>query len=223
MYTVVSAKFRSYIHEKRAKLNCTNEQPPQRGSAVPNPVWVGLEWLLAFPRVPVIPDTPLIQTIFSPCSPLYERSLFEIGLSSFPLLMSGNVHPNPCPIFPCLVCAGNVTWRSRLVCNAAHALIGFIQSAHDSPFLDSELLAALTHGAPPPLRPCFFWRFHTYQHCDFLLQLVYLNCSIWPPSANAALAFNPFSAHFASSPSAPSPPPDAPGCFSLPLASSSPH
>ena len=39
-----------------------------------------------------------------------------------------------------------------------------------------------------------FWRFYTYQHCDFLLgliQLVYLHCSIWPPSANAALAPHP--------------------------------
>ena len=29
-----------------------------------------------------------------------------------------------------------------------------------------------------------FFRFHTYQHCDFLLgllQLIYLHCSIWPP------------------------------------------
>ena len=51
-------------------------------------------------------------------------------------------------------------------------------------------------------------------------QLVYLHCSIWLPSANAALAphphlqtFYPFSAHFESSPSAPSPPPHAPGCW----------
>ena len=29
--------------------------------------------------------------------------------------MSANVHPNPCPVFPCSVCAGNVTWRSRSV------------------------------------------------------------------------------------------------------------
>ena len=29
--------------------------------------------------------------------------------------MSGNVHPNPCPVFPCSVCAGNVTWRGRSV------------------------------------------------------------------------------------------------------------
>ena len=29
--------------------------------------------------------------------------------------MSDNVHPNPCPVFPCSVCAGNVTWRGRSV------------------------------------------------------------------------------------------------------------
>ena len=31
------------------------------------------------------------------------------------LLMSGNVHPNPGPTFPCFVCAENVTWRGRSV------------------------------------------------------------------------------------------------------------
>ena len=29
--------------------------------------------------------------------------------------MSGNVHPNPGPIFPCSVCAGNVIWRGKPV------------------------------------------------------------------------------------------------------------
>ena len=29
--------------------------------------------------------------------------------------MSGNVHSNPGPIFPCSVCAGNVTWRGKSV------------------------------------------------------------------------------------------------------------
>ena len=29
--------------------------------------------------------------------------------------MSGSVHPNPGPIFPCSVCAGNVTWRGKSV------------------------------------------------------------------------------------------------------------
>ena len=31
------------------------------------------------------------------------------------LLMNGNVHPNPGPIFPCSVCAGNVTWQGKSV------------------------------------------------------------------------------------------------------------
>ena len=39
--------------------DCTNQQPPQRGGAVLEPVWVGSKWLLAFPRVPVSPGTPL--------------------------------------------------------------------------------------------------------------------------------------------------------------------
>ena len=34
-------------------------QPPQRGGAVPNPIWVGSKWLLAFPRVPATPGTSL--------------------------------------------------------------------------------------------------------------------------------------------------------------------
>ena len=122
-----------HVHVKRAKLNCTNQQPPRRGGGVPNRVWVGSKWLLAFPRVPVTPGTPLTQTIFSPCSPLNDRRkvarcLFKIGLSSLFsclalarlftllfLLISGNVHSNPCLVFPCLVCAGNVTWRDRSV------------------------------------------------------------------------------------------------------------
>ena len=72
---------------------------------------------------------------FLPCFPLNDRrraarSLFNIGRLSLSLffclslarlcllillllLMSGSVHPNPGPVFPCLVCAGNVTWRGR--------------------------------------------------------------------------------------------------------------
>ena len=76
--------------------------------------------------------------IFSLCCPLNDRrraahSIYKIGrlfslfLFSCPtlallrllilllLLMSGNVHPNPGSIFPCCVCAGNVTWRSKSV------------------------------------------------------------------------------------------------------------
>ena len=71
--------------------------------------------------------------VFSLCCPLNDHrraahSFFKIGrlfslfCLSFArphlfiiLLLSGNVHPNPCPIFPCSVCAGNVTWRGKLV------------------------------------------------------------------------------------------------------------
>ena len=74
--------------------------------------------------------------IMSLCCPLNDRrraahSIFKIGrlfsliLFSCPsfallrllilllLLMSGNVHPNSGPIFPCSVCGGNVTWRGK--------------------------------------------------------------------------------------------------------------
>ena len=45
--------------EIRARAFCTNQEPAQRGGAVPDPVWVGSKWLLAFPRVPVTPGTSL--------------------------------------------------------------------------------------------------------------------------------------------------------------------
>ena len=161
----------------------------------PRPVWVGSKWLLAFPSVPVVSGTPLTQTIFSPCSPLnyrrrVARSLFKIGLFSLfsflslarlfillLLLMSGNVYPNPYPVFPCLVCAGNVTWRGRSVqcctcSNWVHLKCSLLS------FSIFRLLGSSHFWSCPP---CFFLRFYPYQHCDFLLgllQLVYLHCSI---------------------------------------------
>ena len=79
-----------------------------------------------------------LSFIFLLCCPLNDRcraahSFFKIGrlfspfLFSCPslamlcllilllLLMSGNVHPNPGPIFPCYVCTGNVTWQGKSV------------------------------------------------------------------------------------------------------------
>ena len=76
--------------------------------------------------------------IFSLCCRLNDRwraayrffkigRLFSLFLFSCPslallcllilllLLMSGNVYLNPGPIFPCSVCAGNVTWRGKSV------------------------------------------------------------------------------------------------------------
>ena len=132
MKSEISVVYIVYIC-KASKLNCTNQQPPQRGGVVPNPVWVGSKWLLTFRRVPVAPGTPLTQSIYSLCSPLNDRrkvacSLFKIGLSSlfsclslarllilFLLLRNRNVYPNPCPVFSYSVYAGNVTWWGRSV------------------------------------------------------------------------------------------------------------
>ena len=83
-----------------------------------------------------LPQT--LPFIFLLCYPLNDRSraahsffiighLFSLFLNSYPslarprllilflLLMSGNIHPNPGPIFPCPVCAGNVTWQGESV------------------------------------------------------------------------------------------------------------
>ena len=108
---------------KHKYSHCTNQQPPQRNGAVPDPVWIGLKWLLAFPRVPV---TLALLFIFSLCCPLNDcrraaHSLFKIGrlfslflfscssLALFRLLilllMSGNIHPNSGLNFPCSECA----------------------------------------------------------------------------------------------------------------------
>ena len=116
---------------------CTNQQPPQRGGAVPDPVWVGSKWLFDFPRVPVIPGTPLRFLAMLPperrnraTHSFFKISrLFSLSLLSCPtlarlrllipllLLMSGNVHPNPGSTFPCSVCAGNVTrWGKSVQC-----------------------------------------------------------------------------------------------------------
>ena len=55
-----------------------------------------------------------ISRLFSLClfsCPSLARLCFLILL----LLMSGNIYPNPGPIFPCSVCTGNVTWQGKSV------------------------------------------------------------------------------------------------------------
>ena len=65
--------------------------------------------------------------------------------------MSGNVHSNPVPIFPCFVCTENVTWRGKSVqCCTCSKWVHLRCSQLSSLIL--ELLAALTLGAAPP--PC---------------------------------------------------------------------
>ena len=113
-------------------IHCTNQQPPQRGGAVPDPFWLGQNGSWPF-RGSQLPQA--LPFIFSLCCPLNDRrraahSIYKIGrlfslfLFSCPslvllrlllLLMSDNVHPNPGPIFSCSVCVGNVTWRGKSV------------------------------------------------------------------------------------------------------------
>ena len=188
--------------------------------------------------------------MFLPCSPLIDRrrvarSLFKIGLSSLfsclslarllillLLLMSGNVHPNPCPDFPCSVCARNVTWRGRSVqcCTCSNwvhlkcsllsvSRIRTIGSSHSwcyPPCCASAFFEDATPTSTVPSSSDFSsWYTSTAQS--------------GLSSANAALVLHPrlqtsypFWAHFVFSLYAPPPPPYDPDCFSLPPASSSP-
>ena len=118
---------RTFLHQSTAASTWWCGPRPRLG-------WV--EMAVGLPEGPSYPGhSPFI---FSLCCPLNDRrraahSIFKIGrlfslfLLSCPtlallrllilllLLMSGNVHPNPGPIFPCSVCAGNVTWRGKSV------------------------------------------------------------------------------------------------------------
>ena len=49
----------NFFYYRNNKVSRTNQQPPQRGGAVPDPIWVGSKWLLDFERVPVTRGTPL--------------------------------------------------------------------------------------------------------------------------------------------------------------------
>ena len=93
--------------------------------------WV--EMAVGLPEDPSYPGHS--PTFFRYAAPLNDRrreahsiykigrlfSLFSLSCPSLALLrllillllMSGNVHPNPRPIFPCSVCAENVIWRGK--------------------------------------------------------------------------------------------------------------
>ena len=122
-----------YFSKSRSSPICTNDR--RLNVVVQSPTSFGLGQNGCWPsRGPQLPWAFLF--IFSLCCPLKDRSraahsffkigrLFFLSLFSCPslarlrllilllLLMSGNVHPNPGPIFSCSVCAGNVTWRGK--------------------------------------------------------------------------------------------------------------
>ena len=134
--------------------------------------------------------------IFSLCFPLNDRrraahSFFKIGrlfslflfscpslallclLILFLLLMSGNVHPNPGPIFPCSVCAGNVTWRSKSVQCCACSKWVHLRCSQLSLSKFRALGSSHSWSCPPAITlrlPLLGLLLH-----------VYLHCGIWPP------------------------------------------
>ena len=76
------------------RLNCTNQQPSQRGGAIPDTVWVGSKWLLDFPRVPVTPGTPLHFFAMLPPKRPQKGSLQLLQNRSPPVLSDYNGSPD---------------------------------------------------------------------------------------------------------------------------------
>ena len=80
-------------------------------------------------------------------------------------LISGNVHLNPDLVFPCFVCAGNVTWISwsAQCCTCSkwvnlRCLLLFFQIQCSRQLVLVQL--------PSLLRLCFSWGFPTIKLCD---------------------------------------------------------
>ena len=135
-----------------------------------------------------------LSFIFSLCCPLNDHSraahsfkigrLFSLFLFSCPslallrllillLLMSGNVHPNPGPIFPCSVCAGNVTWRGKSVRCCTYSK--WVHPRCSQLSLSKFRALGRSHSCSCP--PC---RNTVTSSSDFLRH-VYLHCTIWTP------------------------------------------
>ena len=180
--------------------------------------------------------------IFSLCCPLNDRrraahSIFKIGrlfslfllscltlallrlLILLLLLMSGNVHPNPGPIFPCSVCAGNVTWRGKSVQCCACSKRVHLRCSQLSLSNFRALGSSHSWSCPPCHNTVTPPSSGTYTS----------TVESGPPSANAALLPHPHlqtsytpSAHLISPSPALPPPSLAPGYTSAPPASSPP-
>ena len=135
--------------------------------------------------------------------------------------MSGNVHPNPGPIFPCSVCTGNVTWRGKSVqCCACSKWVHLRCSQLSLPQFRAF---GSSHSWSCPYAESLWLPLRTppYMYTSTVQSS--------PASANAALSPHPRlqtsyspSAHSISPPSVPPPPSLAPGFSSAPPASTPP-
>ena len=183
-------------------------------------------------------------SFFSLCCPLNDRrraahSIYKIGrlfslfllscltlaflrlLILLLLLMSGNVHPNPGPIFPCSVCAGNVTWRGKSVQCCTCSKWVHLKCSQLS-LSNFRALGSSHSWSCPPCRNTVTLSLDSSGMSTSTVQS-------GPPSTDAALMRHPRlqtsyppSAHSISPSSACSPPSLAPGRPSMPPASSPP-
>ena len=208
----------------------------------PQPRLGWVEMAVGLPEGPSYPGhSPLF---FRYATPLNDRrrashSIFKIGrlfflfLFSCPslallrllilllLLMSGIVHLNPGPIFPRLVCAGNVTWRGKSVqCCACSKWVHLRCSQ-----LSLSQFRALGSSHSWSCPPCRITVTPSSDSSDMYTSTVQSS----PASANAALSPHPrlqtsypLFAHSISSPSALLPPFLAPGFSSAPPSSTPP-
>ena len=139
--------------------------------------------------------------------------------------MSGNAHPNPGPIFPCLVCAGNVTWRGKSVQCCTCSKWVHLRCSQFSLSKLRTLGSSHSWSCSPCCVPTSNTVILSSDSSDTYTSTVQSSLS----SANAALppyprlqtSYSP-SVHSIYPPSAPSPPTLAPGCPSTPPASSPP-
>ena len=122
------------------------------------------------------------------------------------LLMSGNVHPNPGPIFPCSVCTGKVTWRGKSVQCCACSKWVHLRCSQLSLSKFRALGSSHSWSCPP-------FRITVTPSSDSV-DMYTSTVQSSPASANAALSLHPCvqtsyppSAHYISSPSAPHHPP----------------
>ena len=136
-------------------------------------------------------------------------------------LMSGNFHPIPGPIFPCSVCAGNVTWRGKSVQCCTCSKWVHLRCSQLS--LSQFRALGSSHSWSCPLFGITVTP--SSDSSDMYTSTVQSS----PASANAVLSPHPRlqtsyppSAHSISSPSSPPPPSLAPGFSSALPASTTP-
>ena len=115
--------------------------------------------------------------------------------------MSGNVHPNPGPIFPCSVCAGNVTWRGKSVQSCTFSKWVHLRCSQ----LSLSKFRALGSSHSWSFPPCRNTVTASSDFSDMYITLYNLAPPLPMLNSRPTLIFKPYppSAHFMSFPSAP--------------------